>query len=237
MATMPTTWPTTPWPQACCSGGTRCPARPCRRNLRSRGSRTARAAPRSYRMGREWWRRRRSSSGIGELPCTVRARSRHPSIWSPTADLTHGAQQLTFFNGHYGGWCYLPLLGFLSVDREAEQYLCAAVLRPGQRSGRRRDPRKPLCRLLPLLRAAFPRARFLVQLDGGFATPEVFDFLDAEPRLDYRGGDGERMRFWSGMPNPRCRSRARRARSVARPHTSIPTPATPPAPGPMSAGW
>ena len=42
-----------------------------------------------------------------------------------------------------------------------------------------------LCRLLPLLRAAFPRARFLVRLDGGFATPEVFDFLDAEPRLDY----------------------------------------------------
>ena len=33
--------------------------------------------------------------------------------------------------------------------------------------------------------AAFPRARFLVRLDGGFATPEVFDFLDAEPRLDY----------------------------------------------------
>ena len=42
-----------------------------------------------------------------------------------------------------------------------------------------------LCRLLPLLRQAFPQARFLVRLDGGFATPEVFDFLDAEPRLDY----------------------------------------------------
>ena len=49
-----------------------------------------------------------------------------------TRHLTHGAQQLTFFNGHYGGWCYLPMLGFLSFDREAEQYLCAAVLRPGK---------------------------------------------------------------------------------------------------------
>ena len=48
-----------------------------------------------------------------------------------------------------------------------------------------------LRRLLPLLRAAFPRARFLVRLDGGFATPELFDFLDAEPRLDYVVGDGE----------------------------------------------
>ena len=42
-----------------------------------------------------------------------------------------------------------------------------------------------LCRLLALLRSAFPKARFLVRLDGGFACPEVFDFLDAEPRLDY----------------------------------------------------
>ena len=102
----------------------------------------------------------------------------------PTDDLTHGAQQLTFFNGHYGGWCYLPMLGFLSFDREAEQYLCAAVLRPGKAVAAD-GTLGLLCRLLPLLRAAFPRARFLVRLDGGFATPEIFDFLDAEPRLDY----------------------------------------------------
>ena len=41
------------------------------------------------------------------------------------------------------------------------------------------------CRLLALLRSAFPKACFLVRLDGGFATPEVFDFLGAEPRLHY----------------------------------------------------
>ena len=35
------------------------------------------------------------------------------------------------------------------------------------------------------MRHAFPTARFLARLDGGFATPEIFDFLDAEPRLDY----------------------------------------------------
>ena len=93
----------------------------------------------------------------------------------PTDDLTHGAQQLTFFNGHYGGWCYLPMLGFLSFDREAEQYLCAAVLRPGKAVAAD-GTLGLLCRLLPLLRAAFPRARFLVRLDGGFATPEIFDF-------------------------------------------------------------
>ena len=43
----------------------------------------------------------------------------------PTDDATHGAQQLTFFNGHYDSWCYLPLLAFLTFDQEREQYLCA----------------------------------------------------------------------------------------------------------------
>ena len=76
------------------------------------------------------------------------------------------------------------MLGFLSFDREAEQYLCAAVLRLGKAVAAD-GTLGLLSRLLPLLRAAFPRARFLVRLDGGFATPEIFDFLDAEPRLDY----------------------------------------------------
>jgi len=102
----------------------------------------------------------------------------------PTDDPTHGAQQLTFFNGHYDSWCYLPLLAFLTFDREAEQYLCAAVLRPGNAPATR-GALGVLRRLLSLLRPAFPRARFLVRLDGGFATPEVLDALDAEPGLDY----------------------------------------------------
>ena len=66
----------------------------------------------------------------------------------PTDDPTHGVQQLTFFNGFYDTWCYLPLLAFVTFGREAEQYLCAAVLRPGNAVA-------PLSRLLPLLRRAF----------------------------------------------------------------------------------
>jgi len=97
----------------------------------------------------------------------------------PTDDATHGAQQLSFLNGHYSGWCYqwcyLPLLGFLTFDKEAEQYLCAAVLRAGNVPAPQ-GALGVLSRLLPLLRHAFPLARFLVRFDGGFATPEVFDF-------------------------------------------------------------
>ncbi len=101
----------------------------------------------------------------------------------PTDDPTHGAQQLTFFNGHYDSWCYLPLLAFLTFNTEIEQYLCAAILRPGNAPATR-GALGLLRRLLAVLRIAFPRARFLVRLDGGYATPEVLDFLDGEPRLD-----------------------------------------------------
>ena len=49
----------------------------------------------------------------------------------PTDDPTHGAQQLSFFNSHYDNACYLPIMGFVTFNDEADQYLCAAVLRPG----------------------------------------------------------------------------------------------------------
>ena len=102
----------------------------------------------------------------------------------PTDDPTHGAQQYSLFNGYYDNWCYLPLLAFLTFDREPEQYLCSAVLRHGKAVASEGGVAL-LARLLPLLRCAFPRARFLVRLDGGFASPALFDFLGAQPRLDY----------------------------------------------------
>jgi hypothetical protein len=133
-----------------------------------------------YAMGREL-----AESVIERHRQRLHGRVRRITIdLDPTDDPTHGAQQLTFFNGHYDCWCYLPLLAFLTFDDEAEQYLCAAILRPGNVPATR-GARGLLYRLLPRLRIAFPKARFLVRGDGGFATPEIFEFLDAEPRLDY----------------------------------------------------
>jgi hypothetical protein len=97
----------------------------------------------------------------------------------PTDDPTHGAQQLTFFNGHYDTWCYLPVAGFLSFNEEPEQYLFAYVLRPGN-VGAGVGALGILSRLVPKLRTAFPRARLRVRLDGGFAAPEIFAFLERE---------------------------------------------------------
>jgi hypothetical protein len=102
----------------------------------------------------------------------------------PTVDPTHGAQQLTLFHGHYNTWCYLPLLGFLSFDNEAEQYLFSAVLRPGNAPDRL-GVLGLLRRVIPQLRSAFPEARILVRLDGGFGSPDILDFLDDQARVDY----------------------------------------------------
>jgi hypothetical protein len=115
----------------------------------------------------------------------LRGRARKITIdLDPTDDPTHGAQQLSFFNGHYDSWCYLPIVGFLTFDNEPEQYLFAAVLRAGN------APAKLgaigiLKRILGLLRPAFPKARFRVRLDGGFGSGEMFDFLESQPDVDY----------------------------------------------------
>jgi hypothetical protein len=99
----------------------------------------------------------------------------------PTDDPTHGAQQLSFFNGHYDSWCYLPVMGFISFNDEAEQYLCAAVLRPGNVTAAV-GAIGILRRLLTMTRYCFPGVRIRVRLDGGFAHPELLDFLDAESK-------------------------------------------------------
>ena len=100
-----------------------------------------------------------------------------------TDDPTHGAQQLAFFNGHYGHWCYLPMVAFLTFNGEREQYLCAAVLRPGN-APTQRGTLPLLKRILQRLQERFPAVRILVRLDGGYAEPNLFEFLD-EVQVDY----------------------------------------------------
>jgi len=100
-----------------------------------------------------------------------------------TDDPTHGAQQLAFFNGFYGSWCYLPLQAFLTFDCESEQFLCAAALRPGN-APTQLGALTLLKRIVGRLQERFPKARILVRLDGGFAAPELFEFLD-EVGVDY----------------------------------------------------
>jgi hypothetical protein len=110
-----------------------------------------------------------------------------------THDETHGQQPLAFFNGFYGVWCYLPLLGFIRFDDEPEQYLVAALLRPGNAPA--------TLGLLPLLRRlvrelkrAFPKTRLRLRLDAGFPSPELLDYLESEG-LEYAIGLAKNSRL------------------------------------------
>lgn len=104
-----------------------------------------------------------------------------------TDDPTHGAQQLSFFNGYYDAWCYLPLLGFVSFDDEAEQHLFAAMLRPGN-APTKKGALGMLKRSILTIAEEFPQSRILVRLDGGFACPELFESLEMLPGVDYAVG-------------------------------------------------
>src|SRR5438034_1591696 len=97
----------------------------------------------------------------------------------PTDDPTHGQQEFAFFNGHYDTWCYLPIVATVTFNDELAQFAVAAVLRPGKAPASL-GARGILRALLRKLRAAFPAALFRVRLDGGFASPKVFTFLERE---------------------------------------------------------
>lgn len=114
----------------------------------------------------------------------LRGRAKRITIeLDPTDDPTHVNQQLTLFNGHYDTWCYLPVAGFVQFDAEPEQYLFTYVLR-SCKAPAKLGAIGILARLFERRRKAFPKARLFVRLDGGFACPEILQFLETE-RVDY----------------------------------------------------
>lgn len=97
----------------------------------------------------------------------------------PTCDRTHGEQQLTFFNGYYDTWCYLPLVVTILFDKERRKYPLAAVLRPGN-AGAMTGTLAVLKRVVEHVRTFFPSARLYFRADGAFCTPELLDYLEEE---------------------------------------------------------
>lgn len=97
----------------------------------------------------------------------------------PTDDPTHGKQQLTFFNTYYDTYCYMPILGFVTFNNETEQYLFNATLRPGNADAKL-GAIGILRRVIAQLKMAFPNTKIRVRLDGGFASPEIYEFLEYE---------------------------------------------------------
>jgi hypothetical protein len=139
----------------------------------------------------------------------------------PTDDPTHGQQSFSFFNRHYDGYCFLPLLGFLSFDDEPDQYLFLARLRPGIATPRRVGLRV-LRRVVRKLKLAFPKARIVVRLDGGFAAPETFRVLeDLEVKYAVGIGKNKRLLRLAGPAMQKAREKHEETGIVARHFSSF----------------
>lgn len=101
----------------------------------------------------------------------------------PTDDACHGQQQLSFFNRHYDNYCFMPMACFVQFDNEADQYLLAHVLRPGDAHATT-GATAIMDRLIDGIQNHFPDAKIRVRLDGGFGTNQVLDFLESKG-VDY----------------------------------------------------
>ena len=96
-----------------------------------------------------------------------------------TWDETHGAQQLTFFNGHYDSYGYHPLLVF---DAETSD-LIVAHLRPGN-VGAAEGALALLEGVVESIRDKWPGMPILFRADGGFAAPDIYEWCEANA-VDY----------------------------------------------------
>jgi len=96
-----------------------------------------------------------------------------------TDDPTHGNQQLSFFNGYHGCYCFMPL----HIYEGRSGKLVTTILRPGKRpSGK--EIVMILKRIIKRIREAWPKVGIIIRADSHYGCPEVFDFCD-EQNLQY----------------------------------------------------
>ncbi len=102
-----------------------------------------------------------------------------------TDDATYGQQPLSFYNHHYGHYCYLPLLVF----EAGKGALVTAVLRPGKRPTGAENA-MIMKRVLGLLRRHWPQTHIVLRGDGHFANPELMELIVADGNADFIFGLG-----------------------------------------------
>ena len=90
-----------------------------------------------------------------------------------TDDETHGAQQMSLFNGYHDEYCYMPLYIFEGQTGN----LVTSILRPGKRPNGK-EIRSIFKRVIKRIRAAWPNVGILVRGDSHFATPELYSWCD-----------------------------------------------------------
>lgn len=95
-------------------------------------------------------------------------------------DRTHGQQELSFYNHHYGSHCYLPLFLFEGLSGK----LITAVLRPGKRPTGRENA-AIIGRVVRRLRQAWPDTHIVLRGDGHFSNPELMALCEGDEALDF----------------------------------------------------
>ncbi len=99
-----------------------------------------------------------------------------------TDDPTHGAQQLSMFNGHYGQPVYHPLVVF---ERHTGCLLDAAICVSGAATASATTAFWAVCvASCGALRRAFPEVPIRLRADAGFGWRPLLDLLEEE-RVEY----------------------------------------------------
>ena len=95
-------------------------------------------------------------------------------------DKTHGQQEFSFYNSHYGDYCYLPLFIFEGLSGK----LICAALRPGK-TPKGAENAMIIKRILKLLRQAWPDTHIVLRGDGHFSNPELMALKRKDTKLDF----------------------------------------------------
>ena len=95
-------------------------------------------------------------------------------------DRTHGQQELSFYNHHYGSHCCLPLFLFEGLSGK----FITAVLRPGKRPTGRENA-AIIARVVRRLRQAWPDTHIVLRGDGHFSNPELMALCEGDEHMDF----------------------------------------------------
>ena len=112
--------------------------------------------------------------------------SRPPKVivldFDDTEDPVHGAQEEARYDGYYGGYCFLPLHRYEGLSGR----LSTTLFQAKRFTGAQRL--SVLKRLVKRLRQAWPHTLLIVRGDSHFASPEVMQWIEAQPELSYVTG-------------------------------------------------
>jgi hypothetical protein len=101
-----------------------------------------------------------------------------------TEDPAHGDQEQVRYDGHYGGYCFLPLHLYEGLSGR----LITAIFKAKRFTGA--QMLSVLKRLVKHLRKAWPDTLIIVRGDSHFAYPEVMQWIETQADLHYVTGLG-----------------------------------------------